>query len=483
MNITAEPHLSAVSPRDRATSPISVTAGCQQPRDLLKLQEAVVAIGRRAVAEAELSVLLRDAAGLLAEMLDGEHCGIAQRAADVGEIRLQIFPARSQAADPQGLVHRYPSSGSESLAAFAILAAHPVVTGNLAEESRFHDLFLERQGIRSGLVVPLTIKERGAGALAAYSRREQWFSEQDVPFAETIAHLVSVTMACKQLEEALQRERRANGEILQTIDAMVFTLDPEGRLLSMNRAARELTGFTLDDVCGRRMWEVFPVPEESDLFQKIFRRLRQGTASIEYESSLLAKDSTRRRIAWSYGAVRDPGGNLESVAATGIDVTLQRAAEEGLQRAEQAMPQVRQESAVAVSPDAETNWLCAAAASKQESASGQAAASNATEQASQESDRRRRPRRLYPFKQSLAPICEGRIPTARDFTDVQCHDISSGGFSFLSAVPPTSDSFVVILGQPPQLTHVTAQVAHVRRVTHDGRRMYLIGCNYTGRIT
>ena len=480
MNITAEPHLSAVSPRDRSTSPISVMAGCQQPRDLLKLQEAVVAIGRRAVAEAELSVLLRDAAGLLAEMLDGEHCGIAQGAAASGEIRLQIFPARSQAADPQGLVHRYPSSGSESLAAFAIQAAHPVVSGNLAEDSRFHDLFLERQGVRSGLAVPLTIKERGAGALAVYSRREQWFSEQDVPFAETIAHLVSSTMACKQLEEVLQRERRANGEILQTIDAMVFTLDPEGRLLGMNRAARELTGFSLDDVCGRRMWEVFPVPEESDLFQKIFRRLRQGTASVEYESSLLAKDSTRRRIAWSYGAVRDPGGNLESVAATGIDITLQRAAEEELQRAEQATQQVRQEAAVAASPDAETNWLRAAAASKQESA---AAASNASEQASQESDRRRRPRRLYPFKQSIAPICEGKIPTARDFTDVQCHDISSGGFSFLSAVPPTSDSFVVILGQPPQLTHVTAQVAHVRRVTHDGRRMYLIGCNYTGRIT
>jgi hypothetical protein len=67
--------------------------------------------------------------------------------------------------------------------------------------------------------------------------------------------------------------------------------------------------------------------------------------------------------------------------------------------------------------------------------------------------------------------------------DVQCHDISSGGFSFLTAVPPTAESFVVILGQPPKLTHVTAQVAHIRRVEHDGRTMYLVGCNYTGRIT
>jgi PAS domain S-box-containing protein len=470
MKKSAESVLSAVTPRGGAPRATLAPTGSPSPRDLWKLQEAVVAIGRRAVAEAELSVLLRDAAGLLAEMLDSEYCGIAQRTADGNEIHLQVFPGRSQAADSQTFAHRYSCDGAESLTAFAIQAAHPVVTGDLAGESRFHDPFLERRGIRSVLAAPLTIKERGAGVLAAYSCREQWFSEQDVPFAETIAHLVSATMACKQLEKALQSERRASSEILQTIDAIVFMLDPEGRLLRANRAAQKLTGFSLDDLSGRWMWEVFPAPGEADLFQTIFRKLRHGTASVEYESSLLAKDSTRRRIAWSYGAVRDPGGNLESIAATGIDVTQQRAAEENLERVEQEVRQIRQESAGA---DPQGNWFRATADAATDSTAGKAA---------QNRDRRRRPRRLYPFKQSIAPICGGKIPAAQDFTDVQCHDISSGGFSFLSALPPVSDSFMVILGQPPQLTHVTAQVAHIRRAEQGGRRMYLIGCNYTGRI-
>ncbi len=482
MKRTAESVLSAVAPRGGAAGATSAQTGCPSPRDLWKLQEAAVAIGRRAVAEAELSVLLRDAAGLLAEMLDSEYCGVAQRTADGNEIHLQIFPGRGQATDPQAFAHRYSCDATESLTAFAIQAAHPVVTGDLAGDSRFHDSFLERRGIRSVLTAPLMIKERGAGALAVYSRREQSFSEQDVPFAETIAHLVSATMACKQLEEALQGERRASSQILQTIDAMVFMLDPEGRLLRANRAAQELTGFSLDDLFGRWMWEVFPAPEEADLFQTIFRRLRQGTASVEYESALLAKDSTRRRIAWSYGAVRDPGGNLESIAATGIDVTLQRAAEENLERVEQEIRQIRQESAATAPPDPQANWFRATGETAAASRAEKPAQFNAGSRASEGGDRRRRPRRLYPFKQSIAPICDGRIPAAGDFTDVQCHDISSGGFSFFSTVPPAADSFVVILGQPPQLTQVTAQVAHVRRVEHDGCRMYLIGCNYTGRI-
>ncbi len=441
-----------------------------------------MAIGRRAVAEAELSVLLRDAAGLLAEMLDAEYCGIAARTADGAEIELQLFPARSQPSQPERLLHRYSSNGAESLAAFAIQAAHPVVTANLAQDPRFRDLFLERQGIRSSIVVPLTVQGRGSGALAAYSRRERSFSGQDAPFAETIAHLLSTTMARKQAEETLACERRTSSEILQAIEAMVLMLDAEGRILFLNRAVQELTGFSLDDVYRRPIWELFPVAEEANLFAEIFRRLRQGIKSVEYESSMLTIDATRRRIAWSYGAIYGPGGNLESVAATGIDVSGQRAAEGNLQRAEQVIQQLRQESALPGSPGAETRGGGSPAETITDSPATESV--SAGDQASDTGgiDRRQRQRRPYPFKQAIAPIVDGKIPAAQDFIDVQCHDISAGGFSFLSVGPPASDSFVIVLGQPPNVTHVTAQVVHVRRVEQGGRRMYLIGCNYTGRI-
>jgi hypothetical protein len=99
------------------------------------------------------------------------------------------------------------------------------------------------------------------------------------------------------------------------------------------------------------------------------------------------------------------------------------------------------------------------------------------------SERRCRGRRPYPYEQSIAPVIDGRIPAASEFSQIRCRDIASGGFSFLSAAPPRSDTFIVALGQPPKLTHLAAQVAHVTRVEHDGRRMYLIGCNYTGRIS
>jgi PAS domain S-box-containing protein len=290
-------------------------------------------------------------------------------------------------------------------------------------------------------------------------------------------------MARKQVEETLACERRTSKEILQTIEAMVLMLDAEGRILHLNRAVQEVSGFSLDDVRRRRIWELFPVVEEASLFSEIFRRLRQGTKSVEYESSLLTKDSRRRRIAWSYGAIHGAGGELESVVATGIDISGQRAAEEELKRAEQVIQQLRQDPVLPGSPAAESRGGGSAAKAGADSpATGSVSAGTQVSDAGGR-DRRRRERRPYLCKQAIAPIVGGKIPAAEDFIDVQCHDISEGGFSFFSVGPPTSDSFVIVLGQPPRMTHVTAQVAHVRRVEHDGRRMYLIGCNYTGRIT
>jgi hypothetical protein len=41
---------------------------------------------------------------------------------------------------------------------------------------------------------------------------------------------------------------------------------------------------------------------------------------------------------------------------------------------------------------------------------------------------------------------------------------------------------VVGLGTPPKLTYLTAQVVHITRTERHGRRVYLVGCSYVGRV-
>ncbi len=97
-------------------------------------------------------------------------------------------------------------------------------------------------------------------------------------------------------------------------------------------------------------------------------------------------------------------------------------------------------------------------------------------------DRRNQPRRPFPTSQFIAPYFDGQLPTREMFRQVPCHDISSGGFSFLLPEPPDFQSFVVALGVPPKATYLTARVIHTT-VTHSGPvPMCLVGCRFTGRV-
>jgi diguanylate cyclase (GGDEF)-like protein len=97
-------------------------------------------------------------------------------------------------------------------------------------------------------------------------------------------------------------------------------------------------------------------------------------------------------------------------------------------------------------------------------------------------DRRNQPRRPFPTNQFVAPYVEGRLPTRETFVQVRCHDISSGGFSFLLSQPPEFETFVVALGMPPNVTYLTGRVMHSTPAPADDNSMFLVGCRFTGRV-
>jgi PAS domain S-box-containing protein len=428
--------------------------------DPLARQRAVVAMGRRAIAPPDLSILMQDAAALLAEMLDMEHSGVAQLSPDGTSQQLCLTVGGVGPQAGQTLTVAAPPESGDSLAGFVLQVAHPVAVSDLAKERRFCDAFLRERGIRSALAIPLKTQARSFGSLAAYSGRVRQFDDDDVLFVETIAHLVATTIARHRAEESLAQERRHSAVLRQTVDAIVLTLDQRWRVVDANPAFQRVTGFSMNDARGRPIWTTVASAEEADVFRGMLERLGRRTPTVDFESPVLTKHSGRRQVAWSCRAMFDGSGNLESVLATGIDVTARREAEEKVRRAEQTA-----ESKDGVSPTA----------TPIEPGVFQPMPATAG------SERRRRPRRSYPYMQSVAYVAGGEQPDDGDFFPVRCVDIAAGGFSFLSRTPPAADTLVVALGTPPKITKLAAQVAHVNRTERHGQRMYLIGCSYIAR--
>ena len=100
----------------------------------------------------------------------------------------------------------------------------------------------------------------------------------------------------------------------------------------------------------------------------------------------------------------------------------------------------------------------------------------------EDGNRRGPERRSYRCIQRLAPCTGEQVPGLSEFREVVCQDLSAGGFSYVSAAPPETETLAVELGKAPVLIYVTACVIHVSEVWSGAARQYLVGCRFTGRL-
>jgi len=134
----------------------------------------------------------------------------------------------------------------------------------------------------------------------------------------------------KHTEEALQQERNVVSAILDTVGALVVVLDPDGHIIRFNRACELTTGYSLDEVRGKRIWDFFLVPEEVDRFKAIFAQLSADLLPEDYQSYWLTRHGTKRLIAWSSTMLPGNNGTPNYIIATGIDITEREQLEKAL---------------------------------------------------------------------------------------------------------------------------------------------------------
>ncbi len=116
----------------------------------------------------------------------------------------------------------------------------------------------------------------------------------------------------------------------EAIGALVVVLDVDGCVAYWNRACSELTGYSLDEIRGRRFWEVLLIPEEAQAVRTVFASLRAGAHPAALSNYWVCRNGERRWIAWSNTSINGPDGRLQYFVKTGIDRTERKEAEDRL---------------------------------------------------------------------------------------------------------------------------------------------------------
>jgi hypothetical protein len=98
-------------------------------------------------------------------------------------------------------------------------------------------------------------------------------------------------------------------------------------------------------------------------------------------------------------------------------------------------------------------------------------------------ERRGSKRTSFAKTQLIAPYQGNGRPDKSLFSEVECHDISASGFSFITPELPKFDSLVLVLGSAPNMTYMTADITNRVQMTRDEETLYRVGCRFTGRIS
>lgn len=121
--------------------------------------------------------------------------------------------------------------------------------------------------------------------------------------------------------------------VVDTVPAMIVTIDRNGEIQRFNRFAQELTGYTHEEVKRNGWLERIVGPEEGERVFETMHRALDHRPDQGVEVPIRTKDGRELLTRWYGSALHDDRGQVVGAVAIGIDVTELRQKEEQLRRA------------------------------------------------------------------------------------------------------------------------------------------------------
>lgn len=109
--------------------------------------------------------------------------------------------------------------------------------------------------------------------------------------------------------------------VFDLVNPLVIALRPDGPIVRWNPACSKLTGYSLEEVQGKLVWDLMIPPDEIEPARRAFADLVAGHFPASFVNDLITKSGERRRIRWSNTCIVDDRGAVLFVLGTGIELS------------------------------------------------------------------------------------------------------------------------------------------------------------------
>ncbi len=131
----------------------------------------------------------------------------------------------------------------------------------------------------------------------------------------------------------LRREQAFSDTVLDTMGNALVVLDSGGRIVLVNQAVQNLTGFASSELEGRHLWDGLIPDDQVPRVRNLIAELLQGRQTVQFSNPLLTRAGGRRQIQWQHSLLHDARGRVSHVINIGSDVTDELAMKDELAQA------------------------------------------------------------------------------------------------------------------------------------------------------
>ena len=127
-------------------------------------------------------------------------------------------------------------------------------------------------------------------------------------------------------KEQVQQERDFYTHILSETPSLVVWLNPDGTIKYCNPALSRSTGYSIQELLGKKWWDVFYADGKDDAqIMKLNEASAFGRKGIrDYIMTLRAKNGENRYISWTTANIFDENGRPKELIGLGNDITEER---------------------------------------------------------------------------------------------------------------------------------------------------------------
>jgi PAS domain S-box-containing protein len=159
----------------------------------------------------------------------------------------------------------------------------------------------------------------------------------------------SLLKPAKHPRQTAEDAQKFLAAIVKNSEYAIIGCSPDGTIVSWNRAAQKLFGYSAEEVVGHNIVSL-TIDEEMPAAKAAIQRMRRGETVLPFDGTGVTKDRRRIEVSCSASPVKDADGTLMGVAAIIRDISERKRADEA-RALLAAVVEFSEEGIVAVSVD------------------------------------------------------------------------------------------------------------------------------------